>query len=73
MELAMTDTVTAEIYDPFKQGDQAYLGSMDVEIGFASKTKRSKDPYDQDELAKVVTSVSQRSYGTARNSQLISA
>jgi vesicle-fusing ATPase len=55
MELAMTDTVNAELYDPFKQGDQAYLGSMDVEIGFASQKKRVDTPYDQDELAKVVT------------------
>jgi vesicle-fusing ATPase len=55
MELAMTDTVNAEMYDPFKQGDQAYLGSMDVEIGFASQKKRVDTPYDQDELAKVVT------------------
>ena len=44
----MTDTVNAELYDPFQQGDQAYLGSMDVEIGFASQKKRVDAPYDQD-------------------------
>lgn len=63
MELAMTDTVKAELYDPFQQGDQAYLGSMDVEVGFASIKKRVETPYDQDELAKVVTQVSRDSYG----------
>jgi vesicle-fusing ATPase len=57
MGLAMTDTVVAELYDPFSQGDQAYLGSMDVEIGFAGTKKREERPYDQDELAKVVTQV----------------
>ena len=55
MELAMTDTVNAELYDPFSQGDQAYLGSIDVEIGFASQKKQVNTPYDQDELAKAVT------------------
>lgn len=57
MEIALTDSVSVEEYDPFSQGSQAYLGSMDVEIGFMSKSKTSKTPYDQDDLQKVVTQV----------------
>jgi vesicle-fusing ATPase len=41
------------MYDPFSQGGQAYLGSSDIEVGFAGK-KRTDMPYDQDELANVV-------------------
>jgi vesicle-fusing ATPase len=46
----MTETVNAELYDPFSQGGHSYLGSMDVEIGFAGK-KVTETPYDQDMLA----------------------
>jgi vesicle-fusing ATPase len=46
----MTETVNAELYDPFSQGGHSYLGSMDVEIGFAGK-KITETPYDQDMLA----------------------
>jgi vesicle-fusing ATPase len=46
----MTETVDAELYDPFSQGGHSYLGSMDVEIGFAGK-KSTESPYDQDMLA----------------------
>ena len=59
MGVALTDMVHAEIYDPFSQGGQAYLGSMDVEIGFAGLKKKVETPYDQDELAKTVTQVSE--------------
>ena len=55
MGIALTDRVDVQLYDPFSQGKQAYLGSMDVEIGFASKTKKTETPYDQDELMKVIT------------------
>ena len=55
MSIAMTDVVSAEIHDPFRQGGQAYLGDMDIEIGFASQKRRVDTPYDQDELAKRVT------------------
>lgn len=53
MQLALTDQVDAELYDPFRQGKQCYLGSTDIEVGFAS-TKASAittEPFDQDELA----------------------
>jgi vesicle-fusing ATPase len=51
--VAFTDSVKAQIYDPFSQGGQAYLGSTDIEVGFAGK-KRVETPYDQDELANAV-------------------
>lgn len=54
MSVAMTDSVTAEVYDPFSQGGQAYLGDMDIEIGFAGTKKRPQEPYDQDKLAQTV-------------------
>jgi len=49
----MMDQFTGELYDPFTQGGKAYLGSLDVEIGFASSTKKTETPYDEDELANV--------------------
>ena len=51
MQIALTDVVDVQAYDPFSQGAQSYLGSMDVEVGFAGK-KSTDVPYDQDELAK---------------------
>ncbi|PYH82805.1 vesicular-fusion protein sec18 [Aspergillus uvarum CBS 121591] len=51
--IAFTDSVQVQIYDPFGQGGQAYVGSTDIEVGFAGK-KRVETPYDQDELASVV-------------------
>lgn len=47
----MMDSVTAELYDPFSQGGQSYLGALDLEIGFASTRKVTDTPYDQDMLA----------------------
>lgn len=54
MSIALTDYVSAEPYDHFAQAGAAYLGNMDIEIGFAGK-KTVDTPYDQDELAKMVT------------------
>lgn len=51
----MTDTFTGELYDPFAQGGRAYLGSADLEIGFASRNKRTDTPYDEEELSKIFT------------------
>lgn len=51
MQVALTDVVEVQSYDPFSQGAQSYLGSMDVEVGFAGK-KSTEAPYDQDELGK---------------------
>ena len=36
----------------FSQGGQSYLGSAEVEVGFANNRKITNEPYDQDELAK---------------------
>ncbi|KAF2876524.1 vesicle-fusing ATPase [Massariosphaeria phaeospora] len=49
--LGPQDVVTAEFYDAFSQGGQCYLGSLEVEVGFASTKKTTETPYDQDELA----------------------
>ncbi|QIW99767.1 hypothetical protein AMS68_005285 [Peltaster fructicola] len=51
MQVALTDIVEVQPYDPFSGGPQSYLGSMDIEIGFAGK-KMTPEPYDQDELAR---------------------
>jgi vesicle-fusing ATPase len=57
MGVALTDMLDVEMFDIFSQGSQAYLGSMDIEVGFASKNKTPQAPYDQDELAKEVAKV----------------
>lgn len=54
MQVALTDVVEVQSYDPFANGPQSYLGSMDVEVGFAGK-KSTEAPYDQDELARAFT------------------
>ncbi|RFU78838.1 vesicular-fusion sec18 [Trichoderma arundinaceum] len=51
--VAMRDTFTGEVFDPFASGGKAYLGSLDLEIGFASPTKKTEAPYDEDELSKL--------------------
>ncbi|KAF2173856.1 hypothetical protein M409DRAFT_16126 [Zasmidium cellare ATCC 36951] len=53
MNVALADVVDAEIYDPFRQGKQCYLGNMDIEIGFATN-KALSEAVDQDELADAV-------------------
>lgn len=54
--VAFTDSVKVQLYDPFSQGGQAYLGSTDIEVGFAGK-KRTEVSYDQDDLANAVIKV----------------
>lgn len=54
----MMDDVKVQLYDAFSQGSQAYLGSADIVVGFASAKKRTEKPYDQDELAHEVIRVS---------------
>lgn len=44
------DTVHVQIYNPFSEGGHRYLGSMDLEVGFAGR-KITEAPYDQDDLA----------------------
>ena len=50
MQVALTDVVEVQPYDPFSQGAQNYLGAMDIEVAFAGR-KSTEVPYDQDELA----------------------
>ena len=58
-KIAVTDSVKAQIYNPFGDGKSAYLGSTDMEVGFAGRS-RTDDPYDQDDLANAVRQVSDR-------------
>ncbi|KAL3482314.1 P-loop containing nucleoside triphosphate hydrolase protein [Aspergillus californicus] len=44
------DSLDVRIYDPFRQGGEAYLGSADVEVKFAGRSKTDA-LLDQDELA----------------------
>jgi vesicle-fusing ATPase len=48
--LGPQEVVTVEPYDAFAQSGQAYLGSVEVEVGFATR-KTTEVPYDQDELS----------------------
>ncbi|KAJ6058607.1 uncharacterized protein N7446_008190 [Penicillium canescens] len=52
--IGLRDSIKVQLYDPFSQGGQAYLGSADIEVSFASTKKRVEAPYDQDDLAKAV-------------------
>jgi hypothetical protein len=56
--IGLRDSIKVQLYDPFSQGGQAYLGSADIEVSFASTKKRVEAPYDQDELAQAVIRVS---------------
>ncbi|KAK3387541.1 P-loop containing nucleoside triphosphate hydrolase protein [Podospora didyma] len=51
--VGMMDELVGELYDVFSQGGAAYIGAMDLEVGFASQKKFVDSPYDQDELAAV--------------------
>ncbi|KAL8365207.1 hypothetical protein RB595_004150 [Gaeumannomyces hyphopodioides] len=53
MNVAVMDELDGELYDPLG-GGTPYLGSMDVEVGFASSKKFTEEAYDQEELEKAV-------------------
>jgi hypothetical protein len=36
----LRDSIKVQLYDPFSQDGQAYLGSADIEVSFASTKKR---------------------------------
>ena len=57
MQLALTDVVQAEVYNPFSQGARAYLGSVDADVGFAGMKNTTEKPFDQDELGAKFTQV----------------
>ncbi|KAG9234481.1 vesicular-fusion protein-like protein sec18 [Amylocarpus encephaloides] len=52
-DVGMMDPIAAELYDPFSQGGHAYLGALDVDVGFASVKRITEAPYDQDVLADI--------------------
>lgn len=54
--ISLMDTVNVRIYNPFETDGGRYLGTMDVEIGFAGR-KTTEVPLDQDELAQHFTKV----------------
>ncbi|KAL2265251.1 hypothetical protein VTJ83DRAFT_6351 [Remersonia thermophila] len=49
--VGLMDEIVGELYNPFANGSQAYVGSLDLEVGFASARKIVDTQYDQDELA----------------------
>lgn len=51
--ISMRDQFSGEVYDPFSAGDKAYLGTLDVEVSFASPNRQTDKPFDEDELAKI--------------------
>lgn len=50
ISLGPQDVVSVEPYNAFSQGGGVYLGSIEVEVGFATR-KTTETPYDQDELS----------------------
>lgn len=56
--IGLRDSIKVQLYDPFSQDGQAYLGFADIEVSFASVKKRVEAPYDQDDLANAVIRVS---------------
>jgi vesicle-fusing ATPase len=55
-QISLQDVVQARIYDPFSEGGDRYLGTLDVEIGFAGR-KTTAEQLDQDELAGIFVQV----------------
>ena len=49
--------VTVAPYDPFSQGEQVYLGSMDIELSFTKPNYRTDFEFDSDDLAKFFMTV----------------
>lgn len=50
--ISLQDIVNVRKYDPFSQGNQPYLGSVDAEISFAGR-KTTTEQLDQDDMAAV--------------------
>ena len=57
-QISLQDIVHLKRYDPFQEGGPRYLGSLDVEIGFAT-SRETEDPFDQDELQQYFSKVYQ--------------
>lgn len=56
-KISLQDVVNVRLYDAFADGKNAYLASIDAELGFAGR-KSTEAPFDQDELAQHFTKVS---------------
>ena len=50
--ISLQDVVSVRQYDPFSEGGNRYLASVNVEIGFAGR-KATSEQLDQDELAQL--------------------
>ena len=55
-QISLQDIVHLKKYDPFQEGGPRYLGSLDVEIGFAT-SRETETPFDQDELQQYFSKV----------------
>ena len=55
---SFSQEVTVAPYDPFANGEQVYLGSLDIELSFTKPNMRTDQKFDSDELAKFFISVS---------------
>lgn len=49
--ISILDNFVGEFYDPFANRDKVYLGTLDLQVGFASFSRKTDAPYDEDELA----------------------
>ncbi|PHH63297.1 hypothetical protein CDD81_6154 [Ophiocordyceps australis] len=57
--ITLRDQLTGSIYDPFSSGHKAYLGTIDLEIGFASPNKKTDASFDESELSKIFLDIYQ--------------
>ena len=55
--LIISQEVTILPYDPFANGEQVYLGSLDIELSFTKPNLRTDQQFDSDELAKFFIAV----------------
>lgn len=57
--IGQLDTFLGTPYDPFRQGKDAYLGALELQVSFASPNKRVDDVFDEDEI----TTMFKQSFG----------
>lgn len=55
--ISITDVVAVTLYEPFQEGENRFLRSLDADIGFAGSRNNTDKPLDQDELAQHFTRV----------------
>ena len=54
--ISLQDVVNVRRYDPFSEGGNRYLASVNLEVSFAGR-KTTSEQLDQDELAMIFTKV----------------